>query len=183
MKTYTEMLPHIEGHKYETHFWNAIRGKQGHKEHLVNGIDTATGAFTLTPKGQDKYMAAIKQEGLFRSLATDIQIYDHAYNIKTVEGDDVAVWVPEGGTIPITDGMADFSDIALESHKLAVFLKLEDALIRDLCSQKTVRVIGLRISDCLDLCPVHQVIQSFVHPNTPPLVSFILRGTSAPPLS
>ena len=59
----------------------------------------------------------------------------------------------------------------------------QDALIRDLCSQKTVRVIGLRISDCLDLCPVHQVIQSFVHPNTPPLVSFILRGTSAPPLS
>lgn len=76
-------------------------------------------------------MAAIKQEGLFRSLATDIQVYDHVYNIKTVEGDDVAVWVPEGGTIPITDGMADFSDIALASHKLAVFLKLEDALIRD----------------------------------------------------
>ena len=43
----------------------------------------------------------------------------------------MAVWVSEGGTIPITDGMADFSDIALESHKLAVFLKLEDALIRD----------------------------------------------------
>ena len=131
MKTYTEMLPHIEGNDYETHFWNAIRGKQGHKEHLVKGIDTATGAFTLTTKGQEKYMAAIKQEGLFRSLATDIQVYDHVYNIKTVEGDDVAVWVPEGGTIPITDGMADFSDIALASHKLAVFLKLEDALIRD----------------------------------------------------
>lgn len=125
------MLPHIEGSEYETHFWNAIRGKQGHKEHLMKGIDTATGAFTLTPKGQEKYMTAIKQESLFRSLATDIQIYDHAYNIKTVEGDDVAVWVPEGGTIPITDGMADFSDIALASHKLAVFLKLEDALIRD----------------------------------------------------
>ena len=131
MKNYTEMLPHIEGNDYEIHFWNAIRGKQGHKEHLAKGIDTATGAFTLTPKGQEKYMATIKQEGLFRSLATDIRVYDHAYNIKTVEGDDVAVWVPEGGTIPITDGMADFSDIALASHKLAVFFKLEDALIRD----------------------------------------------------
>ena len=73
MKTYTEMLPHIEGNDYETHFWNAIRGKQGHKEHLAKGIDTATGAFTLTPKGQEKYMTAIKQESLFRSLATDIR--------------------------------------------------------------------------------------------------------------
>ena len=131
MKTYTEMLPHIEGKDYETHFWNAIRGKQGQRECLVNGIDSDTGALTLTPKGQDKYMASIKQESLFRSLATDIQIYDHAYNINTVESEDVAVWVPEGGTIPITDGMADFSDITLGSHKLAVFFKLEDALIRD----------------------------------------------------
>ena len=62
MKTYTDMLPHIEGNDYEIHFWNAIRGKQGLKEHLVKGIDTATGASTLTPKGQEKYMTAIKQE-------------------------------------------------------------------------------------------------------------------------
>ena len=42
MKTYTYILPYIEGNDYETHFWNAIRGKQGHKEQLVKGIDTAT---------------------------------------------------------------------------------------------------------------------------------------------
>lgn len=131
MNTYTKMLSHIEGHEYETHFWNAIRGKQGHREKLAHGMDTTTGAFTLTPKGQEKYMTAIRQEGLFRSLATDIQVYDHSYNIKTVDGNDTAVWVPEGSTIPITDGMADFSEIALGSHKLAVFLKLENTLIRD----------------------------------------------------
>ena len=131
MKNYSEMLPHISGSDYETHFWNAARGKQGHTEFLGKGIDHNTGAFTLTSKGQDKYMSAVKKEGLFRSLATDICAYDHPYNIKTANGDDVAVWVPEGGTIPIADGMADFSDIALESHKLAVFLKLEEALIKD----------------------------------------------------
>ena len=131
MKKYSEMLPHIEGCDYEKHFWNAVRGKQGHKEFMDKGVDADTGAFTLTPKGQDKYMAAVKREGLFRSIATDICAYDHPYNIKTVSGEDVAVWVPEGGTIPIADGMADFSDIALESHKLAVFLKLEEALIKD----------------------------------------------------
>ena len=131
MKKYSEMLPHIEGSDYENHFWNAVRGKQGHKEFMDKGVDADTGAFTLTPKGQNKYMAAVKKEGLFRSIATDICAYDHPYNIKTANGDDVAVWVPEGGTIPIADGMADFSDIALESHKLAVFLKLEEAFIKD----------------------------------------------------
>jgi len=131
MKTYSEMLPYIEGHDYENHFWNAMRGKPGHKEFIAKGAESVTGAFTLTPKGQDKYMTAIKQESLFLNLATDIQVYDHDYRIKTVCSEDVAVWVPEGGTIPLSDGMGDFGDITLASHKLAAFLKLEDTLVRD----------------------------------------------------
>ena len=130
MKTYSEMLPYIEGRDYENHFWNAMRGKPGHKEFIAKG-ESVTGAFILTPKGQDKYMTAIKQESLFRNLATDIQVYDHDYRIKTVCSEDVAVWVPEGGTIPLSDGMGDFGDITLASHKLAAFLKLEDTLVRD----------------------------------------------------
>ena len=131
MKTYSEMLHYIEGRDYENHFWNAMRGKPGHKEFIAKGAESVTGAFTLTPKGQDKYMTAIKQESLFRNLATDIQVYDHDYRIKTVNSEDVAVWVPEGGTIPLSDGMGDFGDITLASHKLAAFLKLEDTLVRD----------------------------------------------------
>ena len=130
MITYSEMLPYIEGRDYENHFWNAMRGKPGHKEFIAKG-ESVTGAFILTPEGQDKYMTAIKQESLFRNLATDIQVYDHDYRIKTVNSEDVAVWVPEGGTIPLSDGMGDFGDITLASHKLAVFLKLEDTLVRD----------------------------------------------------
>ena len=130
MITYSEMLPYIEGRDYENHFWNAMRGKPGHKEFITKG-ESVTGAFILTPEGQDKYMTAIKQESLFRNLATDIQVYDHDYRIKTVNSEDVAVWVPEGGTIPLSDGMGDFGDITLASHKLAVFLKLEDTLVRD----------------------------------------------------
>ena len=54
MNDYSKMLPHIEGHDYETHFWNALRGKAGHKEFLSKGIESITVAFTLTPKGQEK---------------------------------------------------------------------------------------------------------------------------------
>ena len=57
MKTYTEMLPHIEGNDYETHFWNAIRGKQGHKAHLAKGIDTTTG-MSAPPMGMIKVIPA-----------------------------------------------------------------------------------------------------------------------------
>ena len=125
------LLPHIKGADYETHLWNALRGKLGHKEHLSNGINVATGAFTLTPKSQDKFLTALQKNGLFRNFATDLRLYNYDYSIKTVAGNDMAAWVPEGGVIPIQDGISDFGDIALKSHKLAVFLKLEEGLISD----------------------------------------------------
>lgn len=131
MNTYTEMLPHIEGHAYESQFWNAMRGKQGSGEHLAHGAETSTGALTLAPNGQEKYMTAIREEGLFRGLATDLQVYDHSCNIKTVYSDDVAAWIPEGSAISIRNGMADFGDIALANHKLAVLVKLEEAMVSD----------------------------------------------------
>jgi HK97 family phage major capsid protein len=131
MQNYSEMLPHITGSDYETHFWDALRGKQGYKEQVSKGVDNRSGALTLNPKGQSRYMAALEKEGLFRSLATDIRAYNYNYNIKTANGNDVAAWVEEGGTIPIADGMGDFSDIALKIHKLVVFLKLEEAFVKD----------------------------------------------------
>lgn len=131
MSTYTDMLPHIEGRAYESQFWNAMRGKQSSGEYLSGGTEASTGALTLTPKAQEQYMAAIREEGLFRGLATDLRVCDHSANIKTVHSDDMAAWVPEGGAIPIRNGMADFGDITLANHKLAVLVVLEDAMVSD----------------------------------------------------
>ena len=40
MKTYSEMLHYIEGRDYENHFWNAMRGKPGHKEFIAKGAES-----------------------------------------------------------------------------------------------------------------------------------------------
>ena len=131
MKNYTEMLPYIKGSDYENHFWNALRGKVGHSEHLNNGINSYSGGYTLTHSDQEKYSAALKQESLFRNIATDIRVYDTKSKIRTVNGEDVAVWVPAGGSISVTDGMDDFGTVTLETHKLAAFLKLEENFAHD----------------------------------------------------
>lgn len=131
MNNYSAMLPYINGSEYENHFWNALRGKKGHNGYLEKGVDSYSRAFALTASGQNKFATAVKNEGLFRNLATAICAYDCEYRIKTANSDDVAVWVPEGGSIPITDGMEDFGDLTLESHKLAVFFKLEESFVRD----------------------------------------------------
>lgn len=131
MSIYSKMLPKIENRDYETHFWNAMRGKAINRENLTNGIEPITGAFTLTPKGQEMYMSAIREESVFRNLATDIRIYDYDSLIKSVSTDDVAVWVPDGDTIPIQTGIGDFNDITIARHKVAVFLKMENSLVCD----------------------------------------------------
>ena len=131
MNTYTDMLPHISGSEYETHFRNAIRGKTVRKEQMGKGYDIASGSFAMTPKTQTKLMSAIRNEGLFRSLATEIHAYDGASRIKASANDGISVWVPEGGVIPMEDGMADFSDIRLDTHKLAAFVTLEEDFVHD----------------------------------------------------
>lgn len=131
MRTYTEKRPYIDGNRYETNFWDSLRGKAPQDGTLDQGVDSTTGALILMPKTQSKFHAELKKESLFRSIATDIRAYDSQYSIKTVSNDDLAAWVPEGGTIPLNTGMDDFEDKGLGSHKLATFLKLDEAFVQD----------------------------------------------------
>lgn len=131
MRTYTDLLPFISGSEYESHFWDAVRGKSVPKEQMAKGYNTATGGYTVTPKMQSKLMDAIRNESLLRGMATEIQAYDGTFRIKAATNDGMAVWVPESGIIPTEDGMADFSDICLDTHKLAAFITMEEDFVHD----------------------------------------------------
>ena len=131
MNTYTDLLPIISGSEYEAHFWNAVRGKSVPKEQMAKGYNTATGGYAVTPKLQSKLMDAIRNESLLRGMATEIQAYNGSSRIKAAANDGMAVWVPEGGIIPTEDGMADFNDICLDTHKLAAFVTLEEDFVHD----------------------------------------------------
>ena len=131
MKTYSEMLPHIESRDYEINLWNALRGRNSRQEVLTSGLDLSTSALTLSPAVQDKYMAELKKESLFRNLATDIRAYDTSYRIKTAQNEDVSAWVPEGGTVTVSNGMSDFGEITLDRHKLVTSFMLENSFVQD----------------------------------------------------
>ena len=131
MKTYSEMLPRIESRDYEINLWNALRGRNSRQEVLTSGLDLSTSALTLSPTAQDKYMAALKKESLFRNLATEIWAYDTSYRIKTAQNEDVSAWVPEGGTVTVSNGMGDFGEITLDRHKLVTSFMLENSFVQD----------------------------------------------------
>lgn len=131
MKTYSELTPYIESKDYETHLWNALRGRHSNQEVLASGMNLSGNAHALPSAAHDKYMAALKEESLFRNLATDIHAYDTDYRIKTVQNEGASAWVPEGGAVTVSDDMSDFGEIILGSHKLVTHFTLENSFVQD----------------------------------------------------
>ena len=131
MKKYTEMLPYIENGDYDYHFWNAMRGKTESLDRMGHGRSSATGTYAMAPISNNKYMKALAKESLFRNIGTVVNAFNSGYRILAKDCKDVVAWVPENGEVPMADPMDDFTQLSVDSHKLAVFLKTDEDFVRD----------------------------------------------------
>ena len=117
--------------EYGANFWNTMRGIPHAYDKIHGGANGITGGYALPSGSNDKLQKAITQESLFRSMATVIKAYNGASRIFAKDCSDIAAWVPEGGSISLQDGVNDFTRYAVDSHKLAVFVKLDDDFVHD----------------------------------------------------
>ena len=131
MSTYTERLPYTGSPEYDKHFWNAMRGHDSSFDELANGRSTGTGLYAMPNTAHNKYVAALEKESLFRSIGTVIKAYGSGYRIFAKDSTDLAQWVAENDTIPIYNGIEDFTINTVDSWKLAVFVKMDAAFIDD----------------------------------------------------
>ena len=116
--------------EYDKHFWNAMRGAKIDTA-LEAGRSSVTNSYALPSTANNKYMTALATESLFRQIGTPIMAYDSGYRIFVHDCDNLAQWVPEGGEIPIFDGMNDFTRYSVDSWKLGVLIKLDEDFVRD----------------------------------------------------
>lgn len=131
MSNYMDMRLKMEYSDYDRHFWNAMRGKLESYDHMNMGRDTATGNYVMAPVSDDKFTKARAKESLFRQIATNICAYGSGYRIWAKDTNDLALFVPEGGEIPLESTIHDFTVKSVDSHKLAVFVKTDEDFIRD----------------------------------------------------
>ena len=131
MSNYTERLPYTGSPEYDKHFWNAMRGNDSSLDELTKGRSSATGLYAMPNTTHNKYMAALEKESLFRSMGTIIKAYGSGYRIFAKDSADLAQWVAENDTIPIYDGIEDFTINTVDSWKLAAFVKMDEAFIHD----------------------------------------------------
>lgn len=108
-----------------------MKGGNNVTDTLSRGSVRESGGFYLPSGAEDKYSKAIRKESIFRNLGTIIHAYGGSTRIYAKDCPNIAVWVPEGGSIPIYDAVNDFTRYPVDAHKLAVFVKLDDDFIHD----------------------------------------------------
>ena len=126
MKNYYTQTP-----EYEKHFWDCMRGHSFVSDTLTRGTDNTTGGFFLPSGDENRLSKAIRRESVMRSLATIVKATGAGSTIYAKDCDDLAMWVPENGSIPVYDGMNDFTRYPVETHKLAVLVKLDTDFVHD----------------------------------------------------
>lgn len=117
--------------EYDIQFWNTMRGFKGNEEIFSKGRIIATNSYALPVSAVDKISTALKKESVFRNLATVIKAYNSGYLIKTKDCTDMANFISENTEIPVKDGRKDFNEKSIESYKLAAFVKLDEAFVKD----------------------------------------------------
>lgn len=131
MTNYIEKLSFTGSPEYDKHFWNAMRGNDNSYEHLKKGRNFGTSLYTMPNTAHNKYMTALVKESLFRNIGTVINAYGSGSRIFAKDSSDLAQWVAENESIPVYDGIKDFTISIIDSKKLAAFVKMDTTFIHD----------------------------------------------------
>lgn len=117
--------------EYDIHFWNALRGRNHNPAFLSKGETSETGIHLLPASDGGKFLTYLKAESLFRRIGTVITVGIGDHKILAKDCKDMAGWYAEGESIPVHDGIRDFTVLGIGSHKLASFIKFDEEFIRD----------------------------------------------------
>lgn len=115
--------------EYDKHFWAYARGIEGHSDSLEAGR-RSTG-YQLPFHADKQFTEALKEESLFRRIATYIYTHGASTIIRSKDSKDVATWVAEDTAIPIYDALTDFTDIDIDEKKLAMVIKMDADFLHD----------------------------------------------------
>lgn len=113
--------------EYDKAFWDAMKFRPVTDAVLRKG-KTPMGSSKLPNYTANKLSKALAKESMFRKIGTVLfNEGDHKFWAK--DCDDTASWVPEGEAIPIYEGMDDFTQYSIGSHKLAAVIRMDEDFV------------------------------------------------------
>ena len=116
--------------EYFKNFWDYARGREDSDAFLEAG-KKPSGSYVLPTSSATKYDEALKRESLFRTIGTYVYSHKGPSKLLGKHTTDAAAWVPDGEAIPIYDGINDFTEFAMEDHKLAAIMRMGASFLQD----------------------------------------------------
>lgn len=116
--------------EYFKNFWDYARGREDSDAFLEAG-KKPSGSYVLPTSSATKYDEALKRESLIRTIGTYVYSHKGPSKLLGKHTTDAAAWVPDGEAIPIYDGINDFTEFAMEDHKLAAIMRMDASFLQD----------------------------------------------------
>ncbi len=135
--------------EYDRAFWNSLRCREYDTAVLNKGKVENNGSYELPASDNSRFLAYLKEESLFRRIATVINVGKGDYSILAKDCNDLADWYAEEEEIPVYEGIQDFTNFSIGSRKLASFIKFDETFVfdasfnfRDHLLRRFARVMG-----------------------------------------
>lgn len=131
MNTFESRKLTMEYSNYAENYWKGLQQRNEETFESFAKGRTVSGLFLMPPQSEKEYCKERHNASVFRKIATSMSAYDNDYSIFAVDGYDNISWVPEGGAIPVLDGVDSFTKYTIGNHKLATILRIHDDTIAD----------------------------------------------------
>jgi len=127
----SKLVKLINTPEYDINFWNYARDLQHSFSELNKGKIQNIGSYQLPTTSLAKYDKAIVKESIFRQIGTALSLYNTHAKVLAKDCKDIAMFVPEGGEIPIYNAMNDFTEHKIDTCKMCSLIKLDEDFVHD----------------------------------------------------
>ena len=130
MNTMKSILAVTAMAEYSMNFWDAMKSDNTAGTVLNTAADS-NGAYYLPQSSETDFRSAVKDNAVMRNLATEHRKYEGSSVIWAYDSDDCAEFVEEGEPVPGSDVKDDFTQIRINSYKLASLAKASGEFVHD----------------------------------------------------
>ncbi len=117
---------------YKNNFWNmAMRGKP-HGTDLIQKGTVGGNMYAIPYDSNKKYMDSLKNECIFRQIATSIKTKDSDLDIWVSDSEDPAEWAPSNSYQTIKEVADIFTKKRVKCHKLAIIDRMDMDFMQDM---------------------------------------------------
>lgn len=120
---------HINSTEYERSFWDAMKRKNSTCDGLSQGRHGMTDSYALPSEQNKQFVAALRNENVFRSLATVLNAPGSDRTIYTCDAEDIATWLGDGSLDTYYDGVDDFTKLPIHAHRLGTIIRIHEDFI------------------------------------------------------